>query len=163
MLNALNILMLEIYFILGLLSFAGIILGLILGMIAPEELKPGAPWFIKLKNTIFTLLILILLYYNIYNLIIIPLIIFLILYWYRGTLGEESYMLEYSMMGSLFGMGYYTPAIPEIIGLIFIYKITSGSLLIYKNNNFNFLIKSICLRLIFYIFGLLLPLMFANV
>ncbi len=51
------------YFMASLISFFGLILGIILIKIAPEEQKPGKKYFILLQNLFFILSIIFLLYF----------------------------------------------------------------------------------------------------
>lgn len=151
------------YLILGSLTFLGAIIGILLGIIAPEELEPGIPWFIKLQDTIFTILIIILIYFNLNNLVIIPLILFLIFYWYKENIGKNQEILEYVMLGIIFSLGYLEKMFVIISSLIFIYLIASSSLLKFEIKNINNLIKKIIHRFIYYFIGLIIPFLFLYV
>ncbi len=153
--------MITLYLTLAGLTFCGIIIGIILGMIAPEELSLGVPWFIKMQDTLFIILILALLYYNLTNLTIIPLMIFLLFYWYKEGIGKNAYILEFGMLGAIFGIGYNSGLFLLISTLIFIYCVANGSLLKFKISRKILLFKALVLRLIFFIIGTLLPLLIA--
>ena len=71
------------YFLAGLISFSGLILGIILISIAPEEQKPGKKYFILMQNILFVLIIFFFLFYLQVNLFIFLAVIILTTYFLR--------------------------------------------------------------------------------
>lgn len=151
--------MVWLYFVLMCLVFLGFIIGLVLAKIAPEELESGAPIFIRLQDIIYNVIILSIMYYSLQSIVIIPLILGLVFYWYKENLGAMSYAIEFASLGIFLGISYYLNLFVVCSALIFVYNLAAGTLLKYHFQNLSFLrlLKKVLTRLIFFMIGSAIP------
>ena len=113
-----------------LFALTGIIFGMILAYIAPEELNDGEKYFFLLKKNLFIGLLILIIYYSFNNLLllIIPVLIVLI------------FVLNLKFKTEYFEFGYYllfiifyfltTPTLLAV--LIFLYGLPTGTMLARK-------------------------------
>jgi|GEM_PF-6360073 len=148
--------MIQLYLILALASFLGFIFGMILAKIAPEELDDNAPWSIRIQDFLFLVMVVLLGYHNLENYAVIVLLVMLPLYWFKD---QNSKLLEYAMLGVLFGIAYFTQAFNIFVTLLFVYTIASGNLMAQRLHKISFkrMFKEVSIRLIFFLIGALLP------
>ncbi len=147
------------YTLTSIVSFLGLILGIILAYIAKEELKQGKKYFIFLQKVILTLIFFFIFYYlklNIFFIIILSLIFFILIYLYNEKI--KTYYI-YPFLAILF---YFSSKNVELFKiqafLIFLYGFPTGSLLtkVKKRNYLEIFIKHIS----FIIISLILFLIF---
>ncbi len=149
--------------LLAFLIFLGLLVGIILGYIAPEELGDGAPWFIKIQDTSFLLLILLLGYYSLVESLVLLLILFLLFYWFRGRLDKFDYILEFALLGIVYGIGYIKESFLIASALLFIYLTASGCLMRFKfGDKKRQILKQVFYQSAPYFIGAYLPFFFAN-
>ncbi len=155
--------MIGIYMLLAFLIFLGLLVGIILGYIAPEELNDGAQWFIKIQDTSFLLLISLLGYHSLTEFMVLLLILFLLFYWFRGRLGRLDYLLEFTLLGIIYGIAYIKELFTMASVLLVIYLIASGCLMRFKLGDKRLQIsKQILYNSVPYFIGAYLPFFFAN-
>jgi hypothetical protein len=156
--------MIEIYLLLAFLVSLGMLAGVILALIAPEELEPGVSWFIKAQDVLFLAMVFVLGYYHLSSMIVMLLIVFLIFYWYKEMVGRLASLVEYVLLGIFFGIGYFGNLFIIISSLIFLYCLVSGTILRYKHQHEKKIIAFVRLlpRMIYFLLGAVLPLLVAN-
>ena len=146
------------YFIASLISFFGLILGIILIKIAPEEQKPGEKYFILLQNLFFTLSIVLFLYFLKIN-IIITFLIAILLTAYFSKIKIRDYFRKSEFLYFLLAIIFFLSSkntslfLTESV-IIFLFGMPTGSLLFNrkKKNYFKVGLRSI----IFLVVALLL-------
>jgi len=150
------------YFIASLISFFGLILGMILIKIAPEEQKPGKKYFILLQNLFFTISIILFLYFlkinsGIIFLIAISLIIYLSKIKIKDYFRKSEFL--YFLLAIIFFLSSKNTSsfLTESV-IIFLFGMPTGSLLFNKKNK-NYL-KVVLRSIIFLVVSLLLFLIY---
>ena len=142
------------YFAAAIISYLGLLGGIILTKLAPEEQIPGKPYFSLFKKIIFSISIAVFLFFyaNIYITVIV--LSFLFLLFATKKLHLEKNQLVYLLLGIIFVLSttYQNLLILQSI-LIFIYGLPVASLLLKKNNYKEIVAKTIY----FFIPVLLLP------
>ena len=124
------------YFLASIIAYLGLLLGVILIKLSPEEQKPGKKYFILLKQILFVLILIPLLYYFKINLILsvvlLSIVIALII---KRKVKFERNTIIYFILGIIF---YLSSRIPDLLiiesVLIFLYGIPTSSLILKKNN-----------------------------
>jgi hypothetical protein len=132
------------YFLVSVLAYLGLLVGVILIKLAPEEQKPGKKYFILLKKILFFLTITFLLFFYKINFILSLLFLFfiLILILNKKIKLEKSYLV-YLLLGIIF---YLSSKIFDLFVIesviIFLYGISNASLNLNlkKRNYYNVLI-----------------------
>lgn len=115
-----------------LISLTGILFGLILARIAPEELRPGKKYFSFLKRVIFVVIF----FFGSYHLleklfVLIPFLILMVIIFVIGLYSRNSYLeiINYS----LFVVPYFFLTEPTahllLASLIFLYGFPTGTLM----------------------------------
>jgi hypothetical protein len=147
------------YFLASIIAYLGLLLGVILIKLAPEEQKPGKRYFIILKKTIFLLVLIFYLFFYRFNptLSIILLAITFILM-LNKKLKLEKTSLTYFFFGAVF---YASSKIPDLFViesiLIFLYGIPASSLILQlKKKNY----KEIFVKNLWFFAPILLYLVF---
>ena len=120
------------YILAAIISFLGILVGIILIKMAPEEQKPGRKYFIFLKMLFFFLIIaFFLFFYRVRLIFSSALLVFILALMLNRKLHLEKASLVYLLLGFLF---YFSSKIFSLFviesALIFLYGIPSASLAI---------------------------------
>jgi len=127
------------YFLASLVSYLGLLLGIILIKLAPEEQKPGKKYFILLKKILFFLVIAFLLFFHKINFIFsLLLLIFIIILTLNKKIKLEKSGFVYFFLGIVFFLSskIFNLFVIESI-LIFLYGIPTASLIFkVKKNNY---------------------------
>lgn len=151
------------YFLASLVSFFGLILGIILVSIAPEEQKPGKKYFIPLQNLFFILSVFFFLYFLKINIYIIFLIAILLAIYFlkikvKDNLRKSEFL--YFLLAIIFFLSSKNTSmfLTESV-VIFLFGMPTGSLLFNKTkkNYFRVFFKNI----IFLVVALLLFLIYS--
>ena len=124
------------YFLASIVAYLGLLLGVILRKIAPEEQKPGKKYFIFLKKAIFLLvLVFYLFFYNFNSTLSLILLAFTLILMLNKKLKLEKTGLTYFFFGLVF---YLSSRILNLFiietVLIFLYGIPTSSLILKKKN-----------------------------
>ena len=117
------------YFLASIISFLGLLVGIILIKLAPEEQKPGKKYFILIKKIILFLIIALFFIYLKINLIILFLLLIITLIMLTNKkITLESNLLVYLMLGIFFSLSskIFNLFIIESV-LIFLYGIPTAS------------------------------------
>lgn len=146
------------YFLAGLISFFGLILGIILIKIAPEEQKPGKKYFILLQNLFFILSVILLLYFLKIDMGIIFLTAILLTY-FISRIKIKNYFRKSEFLYFLLAIIFFLSSkntslfLTESV-IVFLFGMPTGSLLFdrKKKNYFKVVLRSI----IFLVVALLL-------
>jgi len=133
------------YFLASIIAYLGLLLGVILIKLAPEEQKPGKKYFILLKKISFFLILVTLLFFYRVNIILTTvLLIFVIVLMLSKKINLNKSGLVYFLLGIIF---YLSSKIPDLFVmesvLIFLYVILTSSLTLKKNNYYEVFIKNI--------------------
>jgi hypothetical protein len=133
------------YFLASVISYLGLLLGVVLIKLAPEEQKPGKKYFILLKKILFFLILASLLFFYKINIILTAvLLIFIIILMLTKKLNLGKSALVYFFLGIMF---YLSSKIPDLFVmesvLIFLYGIPNASLILKKTNYFDILVKNL--------------------
>lgn len=133
------------YFLASIISFLGLLVGIILIKLAPEEQKPGKKYFILIKKIILFLIIALFFIYLKINLIILFfLLIITLIMLANKKITLESSLLVYLMLGVFFSLSskIFNLFIIESV-LIFLYGIPTASLKLKKNNYYNIFVNNL--------------------
>lgn len=135
------------YILASIVSYLGLLIGIILISLAPEEQKPGRKYFIFLKMILFLFIIALFLFFYeinlVFSLALLASVLVLIFY---GKLHLENSLLVYSLFGLIF---YFSSKIASLFVfesvLILLYGIPNSSLIINskKNNYKEILLKNL--------------------
>lgn len=146
------------YFLISILAYLGLIIGMILVKISPEEQKPGKKYFLILQKIFFSLSLLFYLYYIKTHIILILIVLLLIIYIQK--LFEKPWII-YSILGGIFYLSFDNQNLflIETI-LILLYGISVGAYYVdYKTKNY---IKLFFSNSIFLLISLILPFLISN-
>lgn len=135
------------YFLASVISYLGLLIGVILIKIAPEEQKPGRKYFIFLKKILFFLIIALPLYYYKINIIFsLALLSLIAAFMLCNKLRLDKSYLVYFLMGVIFAVSsrFIGLFVLESV-LILLYGIPNASLAlrIKKKNYHDVLIKNL--------------------
>ena len=135
------------YFLASLVSYFGLVAGILLVRIAPEEQKPLGKYFLVLRKILVLLIFIFLAFYYHKNLIYISaLAVFFILAVFLEYKGKDSIkksMVAYAMLGFLFFLGSQNKNLFLIeSSLIFLYGMPAASLIYNKKNMYVLLLKN---------------------
>ena len=124
------------YFLASIIAYLGLLLGVILIKLSPEEQKPGEKYFIILKKILFIIILISLLFFYNLNIIFITiLILFSLILILNRKLNLEKTALVYLFLGIVF---YLSSKILNLFilesVLIFLYGIPVSSLILKKKN-----------------------------
>ena len=133
------------YFLASIIAYLGLLLGVILIKLAPEEQKPGKKYFILLKKiSFFLILALISFFYKVNIILTAILLIFVIVLMLNKKLNLEKSSLVYFFLGIIF---YLSSKIPNLFvmesALIFLYGIPTASLTLKKTNYYEVFVKNL--------------------
>lgn len=120
------------YFLASIISYLGLLIGVILIKLAPEEKKPGKKYFILLKKIIFFLIIVSLLFFYKVNIILTTvLLFFIIVLMLNKKINLDKSALVYFFLGIVF---YLSSRILNLFViesvLIFLFSIPTASLIL---------------------------------
>ncbi|MFH0867861.1 MAG: hypothetical protein V1831_00980 [Candidatus Woesearchaeota archaeon] len=126
------------YFLASIITYLGLLLGVILIKIAPDEHKPGKKYFILLKKILFFLILAVLLFfYKVHVILTAVLLVFILVLMLNKKLNLTKSWLVYLFFGVIF---YLSSKITELFViesvLMFLYGIPNASLLL-KNRNYD--------------------------
>ena len=128
------------YFLASLIAYLGLLVGLILIKMAPEEQKPGKRYFILLKKILFFILFIPILYFYGINIIFsLALLSFVAALMLGNKLKLDKSYLVYFLLGIFFYLGsrFIELFVVEAV-LILLYGIPNASLMLsLKKNNYN--------------------------
>jgi hypothetical protein len=132
------------YSLTALTSFLGLIAGIIIISMAREEQKPGKKYFIFLQKIILLLIIILLLYHTKLNPLIFITILLIIVVYIKKYMNKkliESYYI-YPLLAFIFWISSNNKPLLFIeSSLIFLYGITTASLLHKKNYSLKLIIN----------------------
>jgi len=128
------------YFLAAIISYLGLLLGIILIKFAPEEQRPGKKYFILFKKALLVLIIALLFYFlNINSIVLIALSLLLIYLLSNKRITLESTVLVYILFGIIFSLSskFQDLFLIESV-LIFLYGIPTASLILkIKKKNYS--------------------------
>ncbi len=139
------------YFLASIISYLGLLVGIILIKLAPEEQKPGKRYFILLKKILFLLILAFLLLFYRINLkfsvlFLIFITIFITILMSAKKTNLEKISLVYFLLGIIFYLSnkVFNLFVIESV-LIFLFGIPTASLIynIKKKNYYEVLIKNL--------------------
>ena len=133
------------YFLASIIAYLGLLLGIILIKLAPEEQKPGTQYFILLKKILFFIaLVAILFFYKVNIIFTTVLLLFVIILMLNKKINLNKSGLVYFFLGILF---YLSSKILNLFViesvLIFLYGIPNASLILKKKNYFDIFLKNL--------------------
>ena len=135
------------YILAAVVSYLGLLIGILLIKMAPEEQKPGRKYFIFLKMAAFFFVIALLMFYFSVNILLSLVLLFSIfILMIKKRLHLEKSALVYLLFGFIFYFSskIFTLFVLESV-LIFLYGIPNSSLIINprKNNYKDIFVKNI--------------------
>ena len=133
------------YFLASIIAYLGLLLGVILIKLAPEEQRPGKRYFILFKGILFFLIIAFLLIFYKVNIILTTiLLIFIIILMLNKKMKLEKSWLVYFLLGIVFFLSNksFNLFIIESV-LIFLYGIPNASFILKKKNYFDIFVKNL--------------------
>ncbi len=133
------------YFLASIIAYLGLLLGVILIKLAPEEQKPGKKYFILLKKISFFLILVVLLFFYKVNIILTAiLLVFVIVLMLNKKLNLTKSAQVYFFLGIVF---YLSSKITDLFViesvLIFLYGVPAASLELKKKNYFDIFVKNL--------------------
>ncbi|MBU90355.1 hypothetical protein CMO94_02335 [Candidatus Woesearchaeota archaeon] len=133
------------FFLASIIAYLGLLFGVILIKLAPEEQKPGKKYFILLKKILFLFIIAFLsFYYKINFIFLILLLIFIIVLMLNKKLNLDKSALVYLLLGIIF---YLSSKIPDLFViesvLIFLYGVPNASLIFKRKNYYEVFVKNL--------------------
>ena len=133
------------YFLASIIAYLGLLLGIILIKLSPEEQKPGKKYFIILKKILFIIILISLLFFYKLNIIFITvLILFSLILILNKKLNLEKAALVYLLLWIVF---YLSSKILNLFilesVLIFLYGIPVSSLILKKKNYIEIFVKNL--------------------
>ena len=135
------------YFLASIIAYLGLLLGVILIKLAPEEQKPGKKYFILLKKILFFIIIISILFFYKLNIVLITiLIIFVLILILNKKINLENSIRVYFFLGIVF---YLSSKIFNLFviesALIFLFGIPTSSLIIKlkKKNYYEIFVKNL--------------------
>jgi len=133
------------YSLTALVTFLGLIIGMIIIKLASEEQKPGLKYFnLAKKITLFLTIVLLLYFFKPNFTIILIIIAYLALHYIKTKHNINESYYAYPLLGVIFKL---TSSNPEIFAieatLIFLYGIINGAFLLKKNNYLEITLKHI--------------------
>ena len=135
------------YFLVSIITYLGLLIGIILIKLAPEEQKPGKKYFILLKKILFFVIIVFLLFSYKINIILTTILLFFtIILLLNKKINLENSSRVYFFLGIIFYLSskVFNLFVIESV-LIFLFGIPTSSLIIKlkKRNYKNILIKNL--------------------
>jgi len=135
------------YFLASIIAYLGLLLGVILIRLAPEEQKPGKTYFILLKKILFFIIIVTILFIYKVNIIVTTLIlVFTIILILNKKINLEKSNRVYFFLGIIYYLSsnFFNLFIIESV-LIFLFGIPTSSLIIKikKKNYYEVFVKNL--------------------
>src|SRR3989338_2436871 len=133
------------YFLASIISYLGLLVGLIIIKLAPEEHKPGKKYFILLRKILFFLILVpLLLSYKVHFILLIVVLLFVIVLIISNKINLNISERVYFILGIVFYLSskIFNLFIIESV-LIFLYGIPNASLLLKKRNYFDIFIRNL--------------------
>ena len=133
------------YFLASILIYLGLLLGIILIKLAPEEQKPGKKYFVLLKKTLFFFILASLLFFYKVNIALsLILLISLIVLILHKKINLDKSALVYLFLGVAFYLSskIFNLFVIESV-LIFLYGIPTASLTLKKTNYYDIFVKNL--------------------
>ena len=135
------------YFLASIIAYIGLLLGIILIKLAPEEQKPGKKYFILFKKMLFFIILSsLLVFYQINIILSLGLLLATVILVLNEKINLEESAIIYFLFGIVFYLGSKIPAFFIIISvLVFLYGIPNSSLIfnIQKRNYSDIFIRNI--------------------
>lgn len=135
------------YFLASIISYLGLLLGVILIRLAPEEQKPGKKYFILLKKLLFFLILAFLLFfYKIHAILSLALLATVLILMLNKKINLNKSSMVYFLLGIVFYLSYFSGILDLFVvesSLIFIYGIPSASLDLKKNGYLAVFVKNL--------------------
>ena len=136
------------YFLASVLSYFGLLIGIILIRIAPEEQKPLEKYFIIMRKLLLLLIFAFLVFYYFKNLIYILLLAacfaVILLIGHRIKDSLKKLILSYAVLGFLFFLGSGNNNLFVIeSSLILLYGVPAASLIYNKKNHYKIMLHSL--------------------
>jgi len=135
------------YFLASIIAYLGLLLGIILIKLAPEEQKPGKKYFILIKKILFFVIIVLILFFYKVNIILITILLFfIIILILNKKINLENSIRVYFFLGIVF---YLSSKIFNLFviesALIFLFGIPTSSLIIKlkKRNYYDIFVKNL--------------------
>ena len=118
------------YLAVSVTAFLGVLVGAVLAFISPEEMEPGARYFVYMQKVLLALLIVSLVLYQYYGyLVLLITALFIIAEFYVRAAADE---IRYALFALVF---YITSTVPEHFFasalIIFLYGLPTGSMRAY--------------------------------
>jgi hypothetical protein len=133
------------YFLASIITYLGLLLGVILIKLAPEEQKPGKKYFILIKKILFFLIIVLILFFYKVNIILTTILLFfMIISILNKKLRLEKTYLVYFLLGIVFYLSakIFNLLVIESV-LIFLFGVPTSSLIFKRNNYYDIFIKNL--------------------
>jgi len=133
------------YFWASIIAYLGLLLGVILIKLAPEEQRPGKKYFILFKEILFFLIIaFLLIFYKVNFILTTVLLIFIVILMLNKKMKLEKSGLVYFLLGIVFFLSSknFNLFIIESV-LIFLYGIPNASFILKKKNYFDIFVKNL--------------------
>ena len=118
------------YFLLLILSFLGLLIVLVIGYLAKEELKPGIKYLHALKYLILALIIILFCLKNLTNTLAIALVAIILL---RSYFSKFSDKLFYASLAIMLFLSWALAGVSLIAPLIFAYGLPLGSIYLHDH------------------------------
>jgi hypothetical protein len=135
------------YFLGSLAIYLGLLIGVILIKLAPEEQKPGRKYFIIFRKILFFLILIpILFYYNINIIYSSALLLFIVALMFGNKLRLNKSYLVYLLFGIIFFLSSkFSDLFVIVSALIFLYGIPNASLIfnMKKKNYADIFVKNL--------------------
>ena len=133
------------YFLASIIAYLGLLLGVILIKLAPEEQKPGKRYFILFKKILFFLIIVSILFFYEVNIIFTTvLLLFVIVLMLNRKINLNKSYLVYFFLGIIFFFSskIFNLFIIESV-LIFLYGIPNAPLILKRKNYYDVFLKNL--------------------
>jgi len=135
------------YFLASIIAYLGLLVGLILTKLAPEEQKPGKKYFILFKKILFFLILAsFLFFYKIDFILSAILLIFIIILMLNKKTNLSKSHLIYFIFGLIFYFSYFSKMLDLFIVesiLTFLYGVPTASLILKKKNYYDVFVKNL--------------------
>lgn len=118
------------YFLLLIISFLGLLIGLVIGYLAKEELKPGIKYLSALKYLTLALIIILFCLKNLTNALVIAFVAIILL---RSYFSKFSDKLFYASLAIMLFLSWALAGVSLIAPLIFAYGLSLGSIYLHDH------------------------------
>lgn len=112
------------YLDITIITFLGLLAGITLGAVSPEEVVPGRRWLLMLKKGLYLLLAMFVLYYH-HSIFETALVLLM------AGLGYLllNYRIIYTFLGIVLGILFFSPIFIHVATIIFLFGLPAGSLM----------------------------------